>query len=70
MTEYRRNIDSSVRKKDSCLIDLLFACAAKEVAVYSNGFSFAKYDYIVIARDDNSAAYGLDVKLGNVGNQS
>jgi hypothetical protein len=44
----------------------LIACAGNETVVYSNGFSFAKYDYVVIERDDNSAAYGLDVKFGNV----
>lgn len=44
----------------------LIACAGNETVVYSNGFSFAKYDYVVIERDDKSAAYGLDVKFGNV----
>ena len=44
---------------------LLLACAGNETVVYSNGFSFANYKYVVIDRDDNSAAYGLDIQFGN-----
>lgn len=44
---------------------LLLACAGNETVVYSNGFSFANYKYVVIDRDDNSAAYGLDIRFGN-----
>ncbi|WP_269619615.1 hypothetical protein [Zhongshania sp. BJYM1] len=44
----------------------LIACAGNETVVYSNGFSFSKYEYVVIEGDDNSAAYGLDVAFGNI----
>lgn len=44
---------------------LLLACAGNETVVYSNGFSFANYKYVVIDRDDNSAAHGLDIRFGN-----
>ncbi len=45
---------------------LLFACASNETVVYSNGFSFANYDYVVIERDTNSAIYGMDLEFGNM----
>lgn len=44
----------------------LFACASNETVVYSNGFSFANYDYVVIERDTNSAIYGMDLEFGNM----
>ncbi|WP_373079782.1 hypothetical protein [Zhongshania sp.] len=45
---------------------LLVACASNETVVYSNGFSFANYDYVVIERDTNSAIYGMDLEFGNM----
>ena len=44
----------------------LFACASNETVVYSNGFSFVNYDYVVIERDTNSAIYGMDLEFGNM----
>ncbi|MEX1670078.1 hypothetical protein AB4876_14245 [Zhongshania guokunii] len=44
----------------------LFACASNETVVYSNGFSFGNYDYVVIERDTNSAIYGMDLEFGNM----
>lgn len=44
---------------------LLAGCASQDTVVYGSGFSFANYDYIVMERDNTSAIYGLDLKLGN-----
>jgi hypothetical protein len=44
----------------------LFACASNETVVYSNGFTFANYDFVVIERDTNSAIYGMDLEFGNM----
>ena len=44
----------------------LIGCASNETVVYSNGFSFVNYDYVVIERDTNSAIYGMDLEFGNM----
>jgi hypothetical protein len=48
----------------------LVGCATPNRLVYSSGFSFANYDYLVIAktegRDTNTALYGMDVEFANL----
>lgn len=46
------------------------ACATPSLLVYSSGFSFANYDYVVIGkpdgRDTNTSLYGMDVEFANL----
>ena len=46
------------------------ACATPNRLVYSSGFSFANYDYIVIGKPNgnttNTALYGMDVEFANL----
>src|ERR1700681_952665 len=46
------------------------ACATTNMLVYSSGFSFANYDYVVIAkpdgRDTSTSLYGMDVEFANL----
>jgi len=46
------------------------ACATTNMLVYSSGFSFANYDYVVIAkpdgRDTTTSLYGMDVEFANL----
>ncbi|MGQ0618949.1 MAG: hypothetical protein ACT4QA_03365 [Panacagrimonas sp.] len=48
----------------------LSACAAPHRLVYSNGFSFADYDYLIVAKPEsataNSSLYGVDVEFANL----
>jgi len=56
----------------ACLLAIT-ACASgpkPNRLVYSSGFSFANYDYIVIAKSDssntNTSLYGMDVEFSNL----
>lgn len=46
------------------------ACSTPNRLVYSSGFSFANYDYIVIAKPDangtSTSLYGMDVEFANL----
>jgi hypothetical protein len=46
------------------------ACATPNRLVYSSGFSFANYDYIIIGKPDGQATatslYGMDVEFANL----
>ena len=48
----------------------LLACAAPSTLVYSSGFSFGNYDYVVVSkpdgRDTSSNLYGMDVEFANL----
>jgi hypothetical protein len=52
------------------LVLVVTACATQNRLVYSSGFSFANYDYVVIAKPDsrgtNTSLYGMDVEFANV----
>lgn len=45
-------------------------CASRYRLVYSSGFSFAHYDYVVVAKADGDATattlFGTDIELGNL----
>jgi hypothetical protein len=49
---------------------VLVGCATPNRLVYSSGFSFANYDYVVIAksdgRDTTTSLYGMDVEFANL----
>jgi len=49
---------------------VLAACAAPSMLVYSSGFTFSNYEYVVIAKPDgrgtSSSLYGTDVELANL----
>ncbi len=49
---------------------LLAACTAPSMLVYSSGFTFSNYEYVVIAKPDgrgtSSSLYGTDVELANL----
>jgi len=49
---------------------VLTGCATPNRIVYSSGFSFANYDYVVIAKPDSrdsvTALYGMDVEFANL----
>lgn len=51
-------------------IVLLMACVTPYRLVYSNGFSFSNYDYLVIAKPDPSSTstslYGMDIEFANM----
>ena len=55
-----------------CLVcALLFAaCSTPNRLVYSSGFSFANYDYLVVSkpdgRDTSTSLYGMDVDFANL----
>lgn len=48
----------------------LFGCSETYRLVYSNGFSFRNYDYIVVSKPDANATsttlYGLDIEFANM----
>src|SRR5579862_5829032 len=53
------------------LLAVLAACHDDEaVLVYSSGFTFSKYQYVIVAKPDGEATsptlYGLDVELANL----
>jgi hypothetical protein len=49
---------------------VLTACATPSLLVYSSGFSFANYDFVVIGKPDgretNTSLYGMDVEFANL----
>ncbi len=49
---------------------LVTACSAPNLLVYSSGFSFGNYDYVVISkpdgRDTSTSLYGMDVEFSNL----
>jgi hypothetical protein len=54
-------------------VTMLFAIAAcsspENLKVYSSGFSFSKYDYVVVGKpsgDSSAFLYDMDVRLSNV----
>ncbi len=51
-------------------VGVLAACAAPQRLVVSNGFSFADYEYLVIAKPESAAAqnslYGMDLEFANL----
>jgi hypothetical protein len=46
------------------------ACATPNRLVYSSGFSFANYDYVIVAKpsatDTTTALYGMDIEFANL----
>lgn len=48
----------------------LAACHDDAMLVYSSGFTFSKYEYVIVAKPDGQATspalYGLDVELANL----
>jgi len=54
----------------TALVITILGCATPNRLVYSSGFSFANYDYLVIARtagkDAPTALYGMDVEFANL----
>ena len=60
-----------VRSRVFAMVGLLLiaACSVPYRLVYSSGFSFANYDYLVIGKPDLSSSttlYGMDVEFGNL----
>jgi hypothetical protein len=49
---------------------LLSACQTDSMLVYSSGFSFSRYDFVVVAKPDglgsSASLYGMDVELANL----
>ena len=45
---------------------LLGGCASQDTVVYSDGFSFANYDYIIVKQGNHSGVYGMDLQLANL----
>lgn len=49
---------------------IMAACSTPNRLVYSSGFSFANYDYVVIGKPDgpntNTSLYGMDVEFANL----
>jgi len=49
---------------------MVVSCAVPSTLVYSSGFSFANYDYVVISKPDGAnsttALYGMDVEFANL----
>lgn len=49
---------------------LLVACATPDRLVYSSGFSFAQYDYVIMGKTDgpstSTSLYGMDVEIANL----
>jgi hypothetical protein len=49
---------------------ILSACASPNRLVYSSGFSFGNYDYVIIGKPDegfnSTSLYGLDVEVANL----
>lgn len=51
------------------LLALAVGCASPDRIVYSSGFSFANYDFVMIAKPDGPGAttlYGMDVEVANL----
>lgn len=51
------------------LATMLSGCSTPSRLVYSSGFSFANYDYVVVAKVDNKSStslYGMDVEFSNL----
>lgn len=51
------------------VITLLMAACAQQRTVYGNGFSFANYDYVVVAKPGDerpTSLYGMDVEFANL----
>lgn len=48
----------------------LAACHTESTLVYSSGFSFSHYEYVIVGKPDGegtaSALYGMDVELANL----
>jgi hypothetical protein len=46
------------------------ACHTDSMLVYSSGFSFSPYEYVIVAKPDGQVTaaplYGMDVELGNL----
>ncbi len=51
------------------LILVMASCSSPSQLVYSSGFSFANFDYVVVAKPDSGATttslYGMDVEFAN-----
>lgn len=48
---------------------MLSACSTPSRFVYSSGFSFSNYDYVIVAKTDNKSSttlYGMDVEFSNL----
>lgn len=52
------------------LLALVCSCSTPNRLVYSSGFSFANYDFVVIGKPDanntNTSLYGMDVEFSNL----
>lgn len=52
------------------IVALLAACHTDSELVYSSGFSFARYEFVIISKPDGLATsallYGMDVELANL----
>jgi hypothetical protein len=52
------------------LVIALSSCATPSTLVYSSGFSFGNYDYVVVSKPDgdhsSTALYGMDVEFANL----
>lgn len=59
-------------KRKACLAALLLVlcgCGATYRLVYSSGFTFASYDYLVVAKPEplsSTSLYGMDVEFSNL----
>jgi len=51
-------------------LSFICSCSTPNRLVYSSGFSFANYDYIVIGKPDanntNTTLYGMDIEFSNL----
>jgi hypothetical protein len=52
------------------VVALISACGDSNRVIYSNGFSFANYDYVIVDKPDgahtSTQLYGMDVEFGNL----
>jgi hypothetical protein len=48
------------------LVFAVTACSTPPMPMYSRGFNFANYDYVVISKETITALYGLDIELANL----
>lgn len=52
-----------------CAVFLFVACTPPYRMVYSSGFSFARYDFLVVSKPDEKSStplYGLDIEFANM----
>lgn len=54
----------------SAVMLALWACSTDSELVYSSGFSFSRYDYVIVGKPDgqttSASLYGMDVELANL----